>query len=79
MIVLGQIMAGICNGKYTEDAKYRHEQRERRSVVTFYHNGHKICANTFRVLHGIGKHYNYYPEYFLIIIFCIQVQKDSKI
>ena len=42
---------------HTNDAKHRHKDRERRRrVVNFFHHGHKVCGNTFRMLHGMGKY-----------------------
>ena len=58
LVLLGEIMAGISSGQVTTAEKYRHVSGPRQlKSMAFYHHGQRICRNTFRHLHGIGKLY----------------------
>ena len=53
--VLTQIRTGIHNSKTTIRLKQK-DQTERKKVrVDYFHQGHRICRNTFMYMHGIFK------------------------
>ena len=56
MVVLGQIMAFIAMDNVVGPShKHAPHQRQMTRVKTFYHQGRKICRETFLALHGIDR------------------------
>ena len=50
LVVMGQVMAGCFSG---ETSSHRGQQRGK-SYTMFYHNGSRICKQTFLFLHTMG-------------------------
>ena len=55
MAVMGQVMAFTFCNQLQNTTQYRHRPKQReRNTSMFYHNGVRVCKNTFLFLHDIG-------------------------
>ena len=55
MVVLGQIMAFTCTDSVVGPSHKHTPTQRRQTRVNFFHQGKRICRETFLALHGIGK------------------------
>ena len=64
LVLLGQIMAHICNEADIGSRSHKDLSPRLRALVRFYHLGWPICQKTFFKLHGIGMFLHYKALYY---------------